>query len=192
MTRPSVETGSAETVVAADGSGDREIVEACRRGDRSAFTLLYRRHAPTVHGVLLARVGRADAEDLTQETFVRAWKSLWTLREPGAVGSWLCQIARNLAATLVRGKGPAAVPLPGDAEEKKPVADGDSYGLAEAVLGAIRTLPEAYRETLVLRLVQGMPGPAIAERMGMTHGSVRINLHRGMEMLREKLKGAQP
>jgi len=59
-----------------------------------------------------------------------------------------------------------------------------------AVLAAIQRLPEAYRETLVLRLVEGMTGPEIAERTGLTPGSVRVNLHRGMQMLREALAGA--
>jgi RNA polymerase sigma-70 factor (ECF subfamily) len=54
-------------------------------------------------------------------------------------------------------------------------------------LAVIRTLPEAYRETLILRLVEGFTGPEIAERTGLTPGSVRVNLHRGMQMLREKL-----
>ncbi|HSC29084.1 MAG TPA: sigma-70 family RNA polymerase sigma factor, partial [Vicinamibacterales bacterium] len=58
---------------------------------------------------------------------------------------------------------------------------------ALAVLGVIRTLPEAYRETLALRLVEGMTGPEIAERTGLTAASVRVNLHRGMKLLREKL-----
>lgn len=56
-----------------------------------------------------------------------------------------------------------------------------------AVLAAIRSLPEAYREPLILRLVEGMTGPEIAERTGLTPGSVRVNLHRGMRQLREKL-----
>jgi len=56
-----------------------------------------------------------------------------------------------------------------------------------AILAAVRSLPEAYCETLILRLVEGMTGPEIAERTGLTPGSVRVNLHRGMQMLREKL-----
>jgi RNA polymerase sigma-70 factor (ECF subfamily) len=59
---------------------------------------------------------------------------------------------------------------------------------ALAVLETIRALPEAYRETLVLRLVEGMTGPEIAERTGLTAASVRVNLHRGMKLLREKLE----
>ena len=54
-------------------------------------------------------------------------------------------------------------------------------------LDAVKSLPEAYRETLVLRLVEGLSGPEIAERTGLTPASVRVNLHRGMKLLREKL-----
>src|SRR5712692_7511302 len=56
-----------------------------------------------------------------------------------------------------------------------------------AALAAIRSLPDAYRETLILRLVEGMTGPEIAARTGLTPASVRVNLHRGMKQLREKL-----
>ncbi len=55
---------------------------------------------------------------------------------------------------------------------------------AATILNAIRSLPDAYRETLVLRLVEGMTGPEIAALTGLTHGSVRVNLHRGMQQLR--------
>jgi RNA polymerase sigma-70 factor (ECF subfamily) len=58
---------------------------------------------------------------------------------------------------------------------------------ALAILDTIRSLPEAYSETLVLRLVEGMTGAEIAERTGLTPASVRVNLHRGMKLLREKL-----
>ena len=54
-------------------------------------------------------------------------------------------------------------------------------------MAIVRTLPDAYRETLVLRLVEGMTGPEIAKRTGLTPASVRVNLHRGMKQLRERL-----
>jgi RNA polymerase sigma-70 factor (ECF subfamily) len=59
---------------------------------------------------------------------------------------------------------------------------------ALAILEIVRSLPEAYRETLVMRLVEGLTGPEIAERTGLTPASVRVNLHRGMKLLREKLE----
>ena len=67
-----------------------------------------------------------------------------------------------------------------------PARQGDRLE-AMAVLDAIRSLPEAYTETLVLRLVEGMTGAEIAERTGLTPASVRVNLHRGMKLLRERL-----
>ena len=64
---------------------------------------------------------------------------------------------------------------------------GDQDCPSAAILEAVMSLSETYRETLILRLVEGMTGPEIAARTGMTHGSVRVNLHRGMEQLRAKL-----
>ena len=69
-------------------------------------------------------------------------------------------------------------------------APQDAHPEADEILETIRGLPEAYRETLILRLVEGMTGPEIAERIGLTHDSVRVNLFRGMKMLRERLGGA--
>ena len=63
----------------------------------------------------------------------------------------------------------------------------ESAGSPAAILDAIRNLPDAYREILILRLVEGMTGPEIAERTGLTHGSVRVTLHRGMHQLRARL-----
>jgi RNA polymerase sigma-70 factor (ECF subfamily) len=60
------------------------------------------------------------------------------------------------------------------------------------VLAIVRELPDAYRETLILRLVEGMTGPEIAQRTGLSPGSVRVNLHRGMKLLRERLEGRNP
>ena len=76
--------------------------------------------------------------------------------------------------------------LPADQIEDR-AATSAEMAQAAAVLAAIRELPDAYRETLILRLVEGMTGPEIAARTGLTPGSVRVNLHRGMQQLREKL-----
>jgi RNA polymerase sigma-70 factor (ECF subfamily) len=158
-----------------------EDVEAARRGDRVAFGRLFRRLGPVVHGVLLARVRPAEADDLMQEVFLAALEKIETLRDGAAFGGWLCMIARNRAADFHRSRR-ALVELPEDLG--RPDADRAE---AERVLRAIRALPEAYHETLVLRLVEGLSGPEIAEQVGMTPESVRVNLHRGMKMLREKL-----
>ena len=156
-------------------------VAAARDGDRVAFGRLYERFAPMVHGLLLSRVPRADVDDLVQDAFLQAMRRLGSLRDAEAFGPWLAAIARNRARDHWR-RGETTVELP----EELP-GSAHPEGEAMTVLAAIRRLPEAYRETLVLRLVEGMTGPEIAEHTGLTPGSVRVNLHRGLQMLREAL-----
>lgn len=163
---------------------DAVLVRNARHGDEAAFHRLYDRYAGLVHGLMLARVPRADVDDLVQEVFVTAWRNLPTLRDPAAFGGWLSMIARNRATDYHR-RHPEHVDLPDDLQ----AADSTSARAeALAVLDVIRSLPAAYRETLVLRLVEGFTGPEISERTGLTAASVRVNLHRGMKLLREKLQ----
>jgi RNA polymerase sigma-70 factor (ECF subfamily) len=165
-----------------------DVVTAARDGDRAAFAELYRTHVRMVHGVLLARVPRIDVDDLVQEVFLTAIRKLPSLRDPRAFPGWLASIARNRASDYFRRRGTETVELP-----ENLAAAGDDGHAALAVLGVVRSLPEAYRETLTLRLVEGMTGPEIAARTGLTEGSVRVNLHRGMKLLRARLDGrAEP
>jgi RNA polymerase sigma-70 factor, ECF subfamily len=162
---------------------DTSVVNAARDGNRSAFGRLYEKYGRMVHGILLARVPRPEVDDLVQDVFVLAMRRLPTLREPGAFGGWLAMIARNRATDYHR-SAPSVVELQDSTLKQSPPQPE-----AMAVLGVIQGLPEAYRETLVLRLVEGMTGQEIAERTGLTPQSVRVNLHRGMKQLREKLTG---
>ena len=166
---------------ALETSPDVRLVEAVRRGDQDSFGRLYDLYAPMVHGILLARVPWDEVDDLVQDVFLAAFRRINTLREAGAFGGWLAMIARNRAVDFHRRRRETEE-LPENLAQRSSV-DTEA---AEA-LRLIRTLPEAYRETLVLRLVEGMTGPEIAERTGLTPASVRVNLHRGMKMLREKL-----
>lgn len=160
-----------------------ELVVAARNGSRDAFGRLYELYGRMVHGVLLARVPRDDVEDLVQEVFLKALRQLGSLRDPRAFGAWIAMIARNTATDLGRRRHDQ-VELTEELAASEPAP-----GEARAVLRLIRALPEAYREPLVLRLVEDMSGPEIAERTGLTPGSVRVNLHRGFALLREKLAG---
>jgi RNA polymerase sigma-70 factor (ECF subfamily) len=171
---------------ASEVSDDAMLVCAARDGDRVAFGRLYERYARMIHGVLLAKVPLGDVDDLVQDVFLRALRRLSTLQESGSFGSWLAAIARNLANDYHRRSVPAelfADDTPDNSLGRRSTRAEDE-GPAIAILDAIRSLPDAYRETLILRLVEGMTGPEIAARTGMTHGSVRVNLHRGMEQLR--------
>src|ERR1700682_6174527 len=164
------------------------LVAAAREGDQGAFGQLYERYARMVHGILLARVPVVDVEDLVQDVFVRAMRQVHTLRDVSCFGGWLETVARKRANDYHR----RSVELveftedsPKEAREKPRSTTPEDDGAT--ILALIRGLPEAYRETLILRLVEGLTGPEIAERTGLTAGSVRVNLHRGIHMLREKL-----
>lgn len=146
---------------------------------RRRFAEHFANHAALVHGILLARVPRVDVEDLMQDVFVSALSHFESLR--GEFAPWIATIARNRAIDFYRTRKKTS-----ELSDNLPHHDANRSE-AERVLETIRALPEAYRETLVLRLVEGMTGPEIAERTGLTHESVRVNLHRGMAMLREKL-----
>jgi|SRR5579872_352685 len=175
---------------------DERLVLAAQDGDRTSFGRLYERYARMVHGVLLAKVPVQDVDDLTHDVFLRALHRLATLREIGKFGAWLAAIARNMANDYYRKAVPEEAPIdeaPGN--EANPPATAADEDYPARVLDVIRSLPEAYRETLILRLVEGMTGPEIAARTGLTAGSVRVNLHRGMQHLRAKLSpqpGNQP
>ena len=157
------------------------LVESARAGDRAAFECLYHSYSPLVHGVLLARVPYGEVSDLVQDVFLTAFRKLGHLRDPERFGPWVAIIARNRAADFYRRTRQTE-------ELRDEIAQRAGRG-AEAceALEVIRSLPEAYRETLVLRLVEGMTGPEIAERTGLRPASVRVNLHRGMKLLRQRL-----
>ncbi len=173
--------------------GTAELVQRAQAGDRAAFAVLYREFARTVHGIALATCGEDDADDLVQDVFVQAFQRLTEVRDPRAFAGWLCTTARRAAIDRLRARQQRPQPMPLDEPVGREHAPGDAFAVRAAAaraLACIRRLPEAYRETLTLRLVEGLSGPEIAARTGLTHGSVRVNLVRGMAQLRPLLAEA--
>ena len=157
-------------------------IRAAAAGDPRRFARLYADYFRMVHAILLGRVPRRDVDDLVQDVFLIVFTRLKSLREPAAFGGWLATIARNRATDYLR-QTREQVELPDELPGGDPI-DAETF----AVLDVVRQLPDAYRDTLLMRLVEGMSGAEIAERTGLTPGSVRVNLHRGMALLREKLE----
>lgn len=176
-----VEHQSAEAPAISDVSPGEALVMAAQKGDREAFTQLYHAYAPVVHGILLARIPRAEVADLVQDVFLQAFKKLHALRNVNTFGAWLATITRNRAMDFHR-RSRAAEEL-----TEEDVGRSPAEVEAEGILAVIRRLPETYRETLVLRLVEELTGAEIAARTGLTPASVRVNLHRGMKLLRKEL-----
>jgi RNA polymerase sigma-70 factor (ECF subfamily) len=150
-------------------------------GREQEFNRLYLKYAPLVHGVLLARLPREEVQDVMQEVFLAAYRNLGSVRDKEAIGAWLVKVARNQTANYYR-----SARKTDELDELIESRNGLNKE-AEEILQTIRTMPEAYRETLVLRLVEGMTGEEIAMQTGLKPDSVRVNLHRGMKLLRERL-----
>lgn len=157
------------------------LVERVCAGDESAFNEFYKKLSPLVHGIVLSKVPRDEVDDIVQDVFISVYQKLHTLRDKNAVAPWVARIARNRAVEFYRRNKPT--------EELSDYLSrtDDSKTEAREILETIRSLPEAYNETLILRLVEGMTGAEIAEQTGLKPESVRVNLHRGMKLLRKKL-----
>ena len=173
----------------AQAAGSTADVEAwvarARAGSQSAFASLYRRFAPLVHAILLGRTRPALADELTQECFVIAFSRLDQLRDDDRFGAWISVIARRVDVPRRDAESECVD------ERVDPTAGPDQTFEVGNLLRVIGTLPEAYRETLLLRLVEGLGGADIAILTGLTPASVRVNLHRGMRRLRAAL-GIEP
>ena len=162
------------------------LVRAAQRGDSSAFGQLYRRYAGMVHAIALSRLPPDEIADAVQETFFRALRRLHSLRQADAFGPWIGTIARNVVRDVERAR------ILQTAEQGEPgrLPTQEHELEARAALRAIRSLPKAYRQTVTMRVVKGMTGPEIANRTGLSAGSVRVNLHRGMRLLRQRLEAS--
>src|SRR5919206_728505 len=162
-------------------NADAALVAAVRAGDRDAFAGLYDAYGRMVHGILLARVPYGEVDDLVQDVFLTALRKIDTLRDAALFGPWLAMITRNRAMDFHRRRRETDELPETLAQHATPHAE------ANEVLEHIRELPEAYREPLILRFVEGMTGPEIAARTGLAPASVRVNIHRGMKLLRARL-----
>jgi len=171
---------------------DAPQARAAARGDTQAFEQLYRRHAGRVHGVIVRLVGGhgARAEDLTQETFVRAWRALPEFRFESALSTWLHRLAVNTALMELRSRrgGPRWEEEADhdDAVMVDPRAQGPA--LRMDLERAVATLPPRARAVLVLHDVEGWKHEEISAQLGMAVGSSKAQLHRARQLLRTRLE----
>jgi len=177
-----------------DGLDDGALVMACREGRRDAFDLLVRRHQRAVYQVCYRFVGNhADASDLTQDAFLRAWRGLAGFKRESSVRTWLYRIAVNTCLNRLAVKVSPMRDVDG-----LTLVDRASDGAAESVLRAERAarvrraimdLPDKQRATVILRIYQDLPHQQIAELLGNSVGSVKANLFHALRNLRRMLGG---
>ena len=172
---------------------DRALVEAAAGGDRDAFDELVRRHQSAIVGLCRALIeGRGDAEDLAQEVFVRAWKSLRTFRGDSSFRTWLHRVAINVARThhANRGKLMRLFRPPSPHEEDPPdTVEGIDTRLArrDLVERALATLPPDLREAITLRDLQGLDYREIAHALDVPIGTIESRIFRARQRLRPLL-----
>jgi RNA polymerase sigma-70 factor (ECF subfamily) len=172
-------------------TGEADWIARAREGDMAAFERLYRAHVGRVHGLCLRMTGNPDtAEDLTQETFVSAWRSLSTFEGRSGFGTWLHRIAVN--AVMARGRSPQGrgeVSLTLDDGEEREFEARDDLDAATPIdlERAIATLPPGARDVMVLYGVYGYSHEEAADMLGVAVGTCKAQLHRARRLLRERM-----
>ena len=169
-------------------SPDRTLAEQILAGDESSFRLLYRRHTPRLNQLALRLVGgaEADAEDVVQDTWIKAVEKLDSFRWESAFGTWLHAIAVNVAREAMRRRGRRQeVEFP---EQAEPAAPAPLERVEVMDLEkAIAALPDGYRTVLVLHDVEGYTHEEIAEQLGVAAGTTKSQLFWARRAVRTRL-----
>jgi RNA polymerase sigma-70 factor (ECF subfamily) len=180
-----------------DMPDDKRLVERFRSGDEGAFDMLVRRYAAPVYAFLYGLVDDRDvAEDLAQETFVKAWKRLADFDPDGNVKAWLFRVARNAAYDFLKKKKAVPFSFFENEDGESPledISDGSVLPdrLAEREESArlleekLKALPEAHRTLLVLRYREDFSLSEIAEIFGEPYNTVKSRYRRALKRLRE-------
>jgi RNA polymerase sigma factor (sigma-70 family) len=173
---------------------DADLVLASRQGDREAFGKIVRRYQAMITGLIYAACGDLQrSEELAQDTFVSAWKSLSGLRDPSKLPAWLCQVARHRLLDHSRSEARRTERLTQAFHHREdpstPPPDEHLLNNEERELlwKTLREIAQPYRETLVLYYRQGKSVSDVALAMETTEANVRQRLTRGREMLREQV-----
>ena len=177
---------------------DAALIFEVLEGDTELFGELVKRYKNLVMSFIAARVPAGDVDDLGQETFLRAFRVLPSLREPAKFSSWLLGIANHVCVDWHRSRrragsldaqpnDPAATRADPRAPPPQPDEAAESKEAAQLLLEALDRLPETYRVTLVLKHMDGLSCQDIADRLGVALGTVTSRLARGYRMLRDRL-----
>lgn len=177
-----------------DAADDATLVAAAQRGDTGAFDQLVTRHRRSVYQVCYRFVPHHDdAADLTQDTFVRAWKALGRFRGQARFSTWIYRIAVNVSLNRVSLKTPAAesadFDLVADSHTPAPGQALAARQRAAEVRRAVQSLPPRQREALILRTYHDLSHQEVAEIVGTTVGAVKANVFHALANLRRRLAG---
>ena len=172
------------TEIAAD---EPSLIRYAKRGSRPAFEALYRQHVGRIYALCLRLTGNsADAEDSTQDTFVRAWQKLGSFHGNSAFGTWLYRIAINESLTSQR-RLARPQPYLYLVETIKPVAEAKEVYLDELEKAIVR-LPDRARHVFVLVAVYGFSHREVSRMLYIATGTSKAQFHRARKLLAERLE----
>ena len=168
--------------------GDLRDARLATEGDARAFERLYRKHVPRVHGLARRMVGHEEADELTQDVFVRAWERLETFRGEAAFGTWIHRVAINvmLARQEVRKRERGRFEDDDARLDATPMTPREAESRID-VEAALKNLPEGARRVFVLHDMEGYKHHEIAEMLDVTVGTSKSQLHRARMLMREQL-----
>jgi RNA polymerase sigma-70 factor (ECF subfamily) len=170
---------------------DRQDISAARRGDLQAAERLYRRHrAKVLHLARLISGSQRDAEDVSQETFVKALSNLGGFRGEAAFSTWLCRIAINESRSLLARRR-TRLKLVASSEEAELPRQRPQAELKVALARAVGALSEGQREVLICHDVLGMKHEEIAFALGCAAGTCKAQLHKARARVRQLLTEGQ-
>ena len=176
-------------------SSEHEIFRAAILGDREAFEMVIRTQSRALFAIAYGILqNREEAEDVVQDTLVKAWKTRWRVRDPEKFQAWLGTIARNRAYDLARRRRPMSLAeAPNDTIE--PEMESSSAAAMEKELNAqvhsaLRALPELHRMALTLRYFEELDYATIERALGLSNGALRGILGRAMTTMRKRLRPA--
>lgn len=174
---------------------DRMSVQAALCGNQAAFADLVTRYQTAVYNMAYRMLGDpTEAEDATQEVFVRAWNQLHTFQQDRRFSTWLLSIASHYCIDLLRRRKPSAplddVALFVPSDEPQPEEVALQTEQSEMVQRLLNKLPDKYRSVTVLRYYNDLSYDEIAKATGLTESAVKTQLHRARKMLAEQLVGA--
>ena len=177
-------------------AGDRQLVRAALNGETSAFGKIVERYWNMVVALSLSKVSDpAEAEDIAQESFLKAYSQLAGLRDPSRLAGWLSKITMQQCSNSLRrtvrckrALGCRATPV--EALDERPAISanpGLTQNQIHFVRQSVRRLPEKFRTMIIMRFVANLSTVQIAEQLGKRPGTVRVRLHRAYKLLRKDL-----
>jgi RNA polymerase sigma-70 factor (ECF subfamily) len=168
---------------------EREQYQAAIHGDREAFEMIIRTHSRTLFAIAYGILqNREEAEDVVQDTLVKAWRTRWRVRDPEKFPAWLAAIARHRAHDIYRKR--RSIRFPHETIETVETKTTDTSELDQQLHSALATLPELHRAALTLRYFEEMDYRSIESTLGLSNGALRGILGRALASMRKQLRPA--